>query len=203
MLVEREERVHLGPARHGGEHAFGDLGKDASALAKTSRSAAVERADSRPPLRIAALPDLSASDPICVTASGRDSKTTRRTPRGQVTFSRTRPSSRSVRESDAAGRVGQRRRRHERRRPCPAASTSSSVRRSKADARRGVLLRRWCGRPRTSAPVRLEDGVACRVDPVGHLSKDLPSVSDRQRRRARRAATRACAASSRASLFAF
>src|SRR5450759_5265502 len=25
VLVEREERVHLGPARHGGEHAFGDL----------------------------------------------------------------------------------------------------------------------------------------------------------------------------------
>ena len=32
VLVEREERVHLGPARHGGEHAFRDLGERRESL---------------------------------------------------------------------------------------------------------------------------------------------------------------------------
>ena len=52
------------------------------AFAKTSRRAAVERADSRPPLRMAALPDLSARAAICGTISGRASKIMPMTPIG-------------------------------------------------------------------------------------------------------------------------
>ncbi len=118
----------------------GISGKDASAFAKTSRSAAVERADSRPPLRIAALPDFSASEPICATASGRDSKMTRRTPRGHVTFSRTRPSSRSVRERtrpEGSGKSATARTPS----AIPCTLVSSSFRRSKADAARGISLK--------------------------------------------------------------
>ena len=50
-------------------------------------------AASRPPLSSTALPERSASEAICTSASGRDSKTTARTPSGQLSCVRTSPSS--------------------------------------------------------------------------------------------------------------
>ena len=54
------------------------------------------RAASLPPLSKMALPDFSASEATCGTTSGRDSKTTATTPKGQVSLVKIRPSSSSV-----------------------------------------------------------------------------------------------------------
>jgi hypothetical protein len=53
--------------------------------------------DSRPPLRMAAFPDLMARAEMLAITSGRASKIMRRTPMGQVMRERVRLSSRSVR----------------------------------------------------------------------------------------------------------
>jgi hypothetical protein len=53
--------------------------------------------DSRPPLRMAALPDLMARAEMLAMTSGRASKMMRRTPMGHVTLERVRLSSRRVR----------------------------------------------------------------------------------------------------------
>jgi len=50
------------------------------------------------PFKIAALPDLIASDEILAITSGRASKMTSKTPSGHVTLSDTRPSSICIRE---------------------------------------------------------------------------------------------------------
>lgn len=67
------------------------------ALEMTVEMATKDSVDSLPPLRMAALPDLMASEAMLAMTSGRASKMMRRTPMGQVTRSRIRPSSSLVR----------------------------------------------------------------------------------------------------------
>lgn len=63
--------------------------------------------DSRPPLRMAAFPDLMARAEMLAMTSGRASKMMRRTPMGHVTLERMRSSSRRVRAVVLLTRNGQ------------------------------------------------------------------------------------------------
>lgn len=70
---------------------------EARALEMRDAMAAKLWLDSRPPLRMATLPDFMARALMLAMTSGRASKMMRRTPIGQVTRVSVRPSSRSVR----------------------------------------------------------------------------------------------------------
>lgn len=70
---------------------------DSRADDMTFEMAMKDSVDSLPPLRIAAFPDLIASEAMLAMTSGRASKMMRRTPIGQDTLSRSRPSSNRVR----------------------------------------------------------------------------------------------------------
>ena len=75
--------------------ACGETAEAAKPERRADRIAVQLRLASRPPLRMAPLPERIAKDAICITASGRASKITPRTPRGTLNRSSTKPESNS------------------------------------------------------------------------------------------------------------
>ena len=201
VLVEREERVHIAPACHRGERAFGDLGEGSESFCEDvekRRRGAGGLAPALEDRRVARLERQRADLRHRVgTRLEDDEENAQRT--GHLLQDEAVVEERA--REDAAGRVGER--------------GDGADAGGHAVYLGLVELQAFEGRRRERnffeggaggvhiRPVRLEDDVSRRVDPVGHLSKDLVSSSRKEATARRRAATRAATATRPGLLFTF